>query len=154
MIDIESLAIDRSEKTKDSQELWNQEINRAAKLVVISELTDGEFVRLVSASLSVAVYHSVTSWLTEFVQIQTHPSGFDLLARHVDQSDFSLRDWLEALFKMRQWLRAHNEPEDFVRSLGYIKCASLSLANTGGGTLGSSVVDMLDQFGVEKLSNK
>ena len=153
MIDIEGLARAQSLKTKDSLQLWQQEIEKASELSAISELTDGEFNKVISASSSVSIYKSVTTWLNEFYQIQTSPSGFDLLAQYVDESEQDLSQWLEALHIVRRWIEKTGERQDLPRCLGYIKCTSMKLSQSGEGSLGVSLEEMLEEFGFESLES-
>lgn len=77
------------------------------------------------------------------------------LYEQVDQSDFSLTDWIEALLAFDQWLHAQ---EIFVRPmvdmLGYIHCCTLTLASTlAPPNLAQLTHKMLKQHGFDATSN-
>lgn len=77
------------------------------------------------------------------------------LLEQVDESDFSLRDWMEALIVLNQWLeeRSLNLPTN--DNIGYVSCA---VASAGAGAhlshLPSLVRDLLEQYGCERAVKK
>jgi len=77
------------------------------------------------------------------------------LLEQVDESDFSLRDWMEALIVLNQWLeeRSLNLPTN--DNNGYVSCA---VASAGAGAhlshLPSLVHDLLEQYGCERAVKK
>lgn len=149
MIEMASLAKSQSSITGDSFEDWHKSIEWAATATSLSNLTDGEFVFLIKQAHSQATYQTVVELLEQYEALKTEDSGHDLLVRFVDDSSFSMREWMAALHQMSQWLKARGQSADLARSLGYIKCCTQS---AGGSEvdLPSYVVDMLDQFGLEE----
>jgi hypothetical protein len=53
-------------------------------------------------------------------------TDYETLATAIDESDYSLTDWLEALFSFEHWLQAHAIPaRPFASIIGYIHCCTL-----------------------------
>lgn len=54
------------------------------------------------------------------------PTDYEALATAVDESDYGLADWLEALSTFEQWLQVHSAPSrPFASIIGYIHCCTL-----------------------------
>ena len=77
------------------------------------------------------------------------------LLEEVDESDFSLRDWIEALLVLNQWLEERSLNLPFNDNIGYVSCAG---ASAGAGAhlshLPSLVADLLEQYGCERAVEK
>jgi len=69
----------------------------------------------------------------------------------VDESPFSLKQWLDALKMMGEWLDARGLKLPLRDRLGYISCAADSAGPAGGmDHLPSLVEEMLNQYGCER----
>ena len=77
------------------------------------------------------------------------------LLEQVDESDFSLRDWMEALLVLNQWLEERGLNLPISDNIGYVSCAVAS-AGTGAhlSHLPSLVADLLEQYGCERAVKK
>jgi hypothetical protein len=77
------------------------------------------------------------------------------LLEEVDESDFSLRDWMEALLVLNQWLEERSLNLPINDNIGYVSCAGAS-AGTGAhlSHLPSLVADLLEQYGCERAVEK
>lgn len=68
----------------------------------------------------------------------------------VDESPYSLRQWVDAFIIVGQWLDARGLHASFLDQLGYVSCACEA---TGAGanltTLTAVVSEMLDDYGFE-----
>lgn len=79
----------------------------------------------------------------------------DALLEGVDESPYSLRDWIEALRKVEHWLCARNMTMELGDLIGYVSCAT---ASAGAGAnlthLPSLVEEMLEAYGCERAVKK
>lgn len=77
------------------------------------------------------------------------------LLEQVDESDFSLSDWMEALIVLNQWLEERSLYLPTNDNIGYVSCAA---ASAGAGAhlshLPSLVADLLEQYGCERAVKK
>jgi hypothetical protein len=73
------------------------------------------------------------------------------LVQQVDESSFSLRQWLEALLTLQAWLAARRLRLPLEEQLGYIGCAA-EAAGSGAALsdLPSLVTEMLADYGCER----
>ena len=78
-----------------------------------------------------------------------------ILFQEVDESDFSLTDWVDSLAMLYRWLDQKGlvlSPRD---SIGYISCAAKSVENSSSlSHLPSLVHDFLEQYGCELAVKK
>jgi hypothetical protein len=80
-----------------------------------------------------------------------NPRTFQLLTEHVDESESSLGDWLEAMAHICGWLYQQRKIAEYEDVLGYIHCCDM--ANTGkqgDQLLVHEVDDCLEQHGFER----
>ena len=67
--------------------------------------------------------------------LDAHFKGADdllpALLEQVDESDFSLRDWMEALLVLKQWLEERGLYLPTNDNIGYVSCA-VSVCGCGG----------------------
>lgn len=79
----------------------------------------------------------------------------DALLESVDESDYSLRDWVEALRELGHWLDGRNMKMKLMDQIGYMSCAA---ASAGAGAnlshLPSLLNDMLQTYGCERAVKK
>ena len=75
----------------------------------------------------------------------------ETLYDHVDESDYSLNDWQNALDAFDRWLEQHNiaaRPADAM--LGYLHCCTITDAKTlPSPDLSATLLAMLDQYGFD-----
>ncbi|NOX99888.1 MAG: hypothetical protein GXP30_09190 [Verrucomicrobia bacterium] len=83
------------------------------------------------------------------------PQVVEKFYEQVDQSDFSLADWVEALLCFDQWLEEQNISQRPLTSiLGYIHCCTLTLADTlAPPNLALITGEMLKQHGFDATSD-
>lgn len=78
-----------------------------------------------------------------------------MLLESVDQSSFSLSDWIEALRKVGNWLDIQGLAMELDEQIGYVSCAG---ASAGAGAnlthLPSLVDEMLETYGCERAVKK
>ena len=72
----------------------------------------------------------------------------------VDESPFSLRQWVEALVVMGEWLQSHRYAADLDDQIGYIGCACASVrTNPVEQSLPLLVEEMLAEYGFDRASS-
>lgn len=72
------------------------------------------------------------------------------LLQKVDETDFSLVDWVDSLNILYQWLEQSKLTLPFQDGLGYVSCAARSVGNNSAlNHLPLLVHDFLDQYGCE-----
>lgn len=73
----------------------------------------------------------------------------------VDESAYSLRQWVDAFILVGQWLDARGLRASFQDQLGYLSCAC-EAAGAGGNltTLSGIVAEMLDSYGFDSAAKK
>jgi len=74
------------------------------------------------------------------------------LLEAVDESTYSLREWLEALILLSQWLQRHHLHLSIQNQLSYVSCAAASGATLSD--LPILVHDFLDQYGCARARKK
>ena len=80
---------------------------------------------------------------------------FGALLDEVDESGFSLYQWVEALVVLSQWLDARDLTLSTEESLGYVSCAAASAGSAANlSHLSSLVSDFLEQYGCERSVKK
>ena len=77
------------------------------------------------------------------------------LLNAVDESEFSLHEWIESLLVMDQWLEQNSLTLSTENSIEYVSCAATAV----GGTLNlchlpTVVNDFLEQYGCEQAVKK
>lgn len=83
------------------------------------------------------------------------PSARKALLEAVDDSPYSLGQWVDAFLILRQWLDARGRCASFEDQMGYLHCACPA-AGAGAHltTLAASVDDMLESYGFERAVEK
>ena len=78
-----------------------------------------------------------------------------LLLEEVDDSTYSLREWIDALVVMGEWLDARGLKAGIEDQIGFVSCANASAgAGASISVLSGIVSDMLDQYGFERAVAK
>ena len=76
------------------------------------------------------------------------------LLNSVDESEFSLHEWVESLLLIDQWLEQNNLILSTRNSIEYISCAAAAGKSPGLCHLPSVVSDFLEQYGCELAVKK
>ena len=84
---------------------------------------------------------------------RSEPENPSLLIEEVDQSDYSTRDWVEALLAFDRWLASQGTAlRPFAKMMGYVHCCALiTPPGLGLPSLESVVNQSLDEFGFAYL---
>ena len=82
-------------------------------------------------------------------------SDREQLFEMVDESEFSLRDWVESLLIVGHWLDSHTLKMPLSDQLGYVSCSVDAVGSSGPYTeLPVIVRQMLDAYGCERADEK
>lgn len=58
-----------------------------------------------------------------------HKDNGELLFLLIDKTQYSVRDWIEAILLFHNWLRDNQRETEFKTLIGYIECSTLSPEN-------------------------
>lgn len=73
------------------------------------------------------------------------------LLEYADESDYSLRHWVESLHTIQSWLDAHGLHMSIDDQIGYVSCAGQAAgAGSNLTVLPAMVEEMLDAYGCER----
>ncbi len=93
-----------------------------------------------------------------FVEAQfkdADPALCDAFLESVDESAFSLSEWIDALRCLGHWLDAHGLAMELSDQVGYVCCASTAVdAGANLTHLPSLVSEMLEAYGCERAVKK
>ena len=85
----------------------------------------------------------------DYLKEQEPAFGQNLL-REVDESNFSLNDWVESLTVLNRWLDTKGLTLSSANCLGYVSCAAESVGDHSSlNHLPSIVSEFLEQYGCE-----
>ena len=77
------------------------------------------------------------------------------LFREVDESSFTLTDWLDSLSVLYHWLAANKLSLSPGDGIGYVSCTAKSVGSSPSlNHLPSLVLDFLNQYGCERATEK
>lgn len=83
------------------------------------------------------------------------PTFRDKLLREVDESNFTLTDWVEALIAFDKWLDRNGLTLSLQDRLAYISCAAKSVGNHATlSHLPSLVQEFLEQYGCGRAAKR
>lgn len=97
--------------------------------------------------------------LLAYLEANFSGTGNALLRRQllgaVDESTFSLRQWVESLRVVQSWLDTRGLELPIKDQIGYVHCAGESVGSGANlSHLPSLVADMLEAYGCERAVNK
>jgi len=154
VIDLDQLAEERSQTTKVELSEWKICFQDPALERVFSELTDGEIRKLVLAAYSPEVIKNFASLVDRFDLENPSQRGFDKVAELMDESGFSLSDWLEALSIFQNWLIHSQQTSAVSEIFSYIHCCAVSPEGKSGATSLSHLVgSALSEHGMERAKS-
>jgi len=97
---------------------------------------------------------SVLAWL-EATFADANAALLKALLEEVDESHYSLRQWVDALVVLGHWLDAHGFTAELQDQIGYASCAcDAAGAGVHVAPLSSLVSEMLDAYGFERAVKK
>jgi len=98
---------------------------------------------------------SVLAWLeANFAQGANQELILPLLG-DVDESAYSLREWIDAFLVMAEWLDKNGLTASLEDQIGFLCCASGAAGSSANLTaLPELVIDLLDSYGFERAVRK
>lgn len=131
--------------------LWQQSLAFARASLSITVLNDQQLTTIAMNSATVDDFNLIAKSLYQCSK--THPDpgrGVKDFFQHVDDSDYSIEDWIKAIAIFHQWLKQEKLKSDFLTMLGYLACCSVSPENkTHKRDLCGLLQEMLDQYGFQ-----
>lgn len=97
MIDLNTLSVDLSLKSNHRKEEWHSLLNATIHDPAFSQMTDGEIKHLVMALISPDQLKWLLDVFRNSYMRRTDEMPFDFLAKNVNQSAYTLQEWLEVL---------------------------------------------------------
>lgn len=77
-----------------------------------------------------------------------HKENGELLFSYIDKTQYSVREWIEAIILFDNWLENQGRKTDFKKMIGYIECSTMSPENKMlKYNLKELVEKMLNEFG-------
>ena len=135
---------------------WLQAIDHVRKTQAGRQMSDEEISLLAKASPSVETFLNITREI--FKVSRSHPHkrpGIEILLEHVDNSDYSLMDWVYSYEYLNKWLDQENKETDLLTKLGYLQCCAMSQESSDIlRTLKSICHEMLENHGFELAKPK
>lgn len=153
MHDLDGLAQRQAQLCKGSKKEWYDALVECVACNECLKLYQDNFLLLLeNAKTPEALADFFRFWCDQCTDAldQTH-ALFTKFIELVDESTFSLGDWLEAISVLYRWLKAKHYRAEVLTALGYINCC----AEGGGRALGQAnlpwqVQEALETFGFNK----
>lgn len=152
MPDIEELAQEQAGDDKSQYMPWLNALSEGAFLQGEAHLGERAFIQTARACATPKQFSLLVEAFDEHAKEHPYaPTGFNLLADHVDDSPDSLEDWIAAIEYFYDWLAQNNRKSPgLAQMLDYLSCcveAQKSLPHKEA--LIHVLTDMLDQYGFE-----
>ena len=147
MLDVKQLATELSKTRNQPLALWTVALEKSAGLIDRGWLTENQLVPLAKAALAPRQLLVLVDYAAR--QPQGRPGITDLFDR-VDESDYTLTDWLKAIESFHDWISSRTISTDLDMLLGYISCCTEANPNSPTElNLKETVLEMLEQYGFE-----
>lgn len=151
-LNLNELSHAKAQSSAASVEDWENIIMRSYKVFVDQGIKDEQFQSLVECCRDpnqLALF--AREFFRFFKQDPRQRSAFQVLLNEVDESEFSMQQWTDAIMKMYDWLEREQKEALFTDVLGYINCCSQSAnQQLSGKKLSDLVVEFLEEFGFER----
>ncbi|MCZ6672553.1 MAG: hypothetical protein O7C75_06400 [Verrucomicrobia bacterium] len=146
MNQVQKLAKSLSARRNQPEAHWSVALEKTGGLVAQKWLTEGQFEHLAAAALS----PRQLLVLAEYAGKQPGKSDFSMLMERVDDSSYSITDWLVAMEAFHDWISSHGKSTSLDMLLGYIACCTDADPNASTvSALRDLVITMLEQFGFD-----
>jgi hypothetical protein len=126
----EGIAHSRSSSNPTEYQRWRESILFARTSLSVAVLSDEQLLKLSSAASNVLAFNVLAKYL--YQSTKSHPDSGKGVAEFflaVDQSDYSLEEWIDAVFVFDEWLKEKQLQGSWLTMLGYLRCASESPEN-------------------------
>ncbi len=140
----------------EEEKAWDQALKHVRRSHTEKSLSDESIFHLAKASPSIEVFLKFAQLI--FISGRSHPHkrpGMEILLDYVDNSDYSLEDWILAHEIIDSWLEERGLKAEFLTKLGYLQCCALSQESSDIlRTLQSISQEMLENHGFELADKK
>ncbi len=151
IFDVRSLASQKHAETHDSKTAWIMALESARQSLKFIEIDYQSLEHLALANRSPTQFTIMTRLIYQYGK--SHPNGTlisDVIFQYVNESPFSLSDWMSAIEYFYNWLEEQGRKIDFLPMLKYLACCVAAPdASEAGQTLTSLITDMLQVHGYE-----
>ncbi len=149
--DVRSLAERKHLETQHPLLDWTRAFESARQSLKMIEIDYGTLEQIALASQSPSQFTVIVRLIYQYGKSYPHGKEVaDFILDTVNESSFSLPDWLEAIEYFYHWLQKNQRKVDFLPMLKYLECcAAAPDAKEGGQTFSALVEDMLAVAGYE-----
>ena len=151
MGEIDQLAQKMTLETPSDYHRWKESLQFARSSLSIAVLNDRQFEKIALNSKDVAQFNLLAKYLYQSSKAQPDSSkGVSALFQQVDDSIYSLKEWIEAISFFHQEIEKQGQKTDFLTMLGYLRCCALSPENkTRKRSFCELISEMLNDYGFE-----
>lgn len=153
MHDLEGLAKRQAEICDGTEQAWYAALTECVECNECLKLSQDDFLLLLEyVKTPTSLAHFFRFWCDQCMgSDESTRFLFSKLIEHVDESAFSLSEWLDAISVFYQWLKRKNAKTDFIEALGYIECCcEQSQGDLSHASLPASVDHSLESFGFKR----
>lgn len=145
---ISSLAKKKSVELNQPEALWRVPISKVMGLAEKQGITAPTLVRLTQAARSPRQLTVISDYIA---RAPTVDKELKLLFDRVDESPYSLPDWLESIETFHDWIAKSGKITDLEILLGYVSCCTEATSNSPAEVgLSNTVSAMLKQYGFDR----
>lgn len=151
MVDIKKMATAKARESPFTPDQWSEALQQCEALSAAAVLNERAFTMLADAAQSPRQLDILAEMLQKHQQDNPEANlGFSLIAKHVDDSPYSLADWVESLEFFHDWLAQSSRPSPGLGALlGYLECCAQAGSSAPPGyPLQSLLEDMLARYGL------
>lgn len=151
MGELEQLAQKMTKETPSDYQRWKESLQFARSSLSVAVLDDKQFEKIALNSQSIAAFNLLAKYLYQSAKTQPDSSkGVTALFQQVDDSVYSLKEWIEAIAFFHEEIEKRGQKTDFITLLGYLRCCALSPENkTRKRNFCELISEMLDDYGFE-----
>lgn len=149
--DVRQLTERKHTETRHEPVEWLRALESARQSLKFVDIDFQSLEQIALASSSPEKFTLMTRLIYQYGK--SHPNGdqiSELILKFVNDSPFSLTDWVDAIEYFHRWLGENNRKVDFLPMLKYLECCVASAdAREGGQTFAALIEDMLAVCGYE-----
>lgn len=125
MPELNKLAEERSKATGESFIMWYDVLQKGVTLAHGAKIDPDAFLMIAHNSSSASQFLVFMEALSRYAKENPYgENAFNLVAHYIDQSNYSIKDWVDAIDYFYNWLSTHYQQASLTTILGYIsKCA-------------------------------
>lgn len=152
----EGIAHSKSSSNPTEYHRWRESLRFARSSLSVAVLSDDRLLKLAQASSSIEQFNTLARYLYQSAKAQPDSGlGTHDFFKAVDDSPYSLGEWIEAIHLFDEWLKAHQVQSKFLTMLGYLRCTAESKENDGLKlSLSTLLHEMLQQHGFEAVEGE